>query len=360
MDRRPVHVWIAGLALLLGAASWAQERPRAEAPSKAAPEAAAAASKPPAAATVAGTPIELSEVDELVRPQLMELRSREYQLRSQSLEALITRTLLEKEAEARGIDPEALDQAEVAAKVSVTEEEVKAVYAANKARLGSATEADGMAQVRNALVQQRQQDRRSAYARELRARYPVTVLLEPYRVSVDTAGAPTRGNAKAPVTIVEFSDFQCPYCVRARPTVKRVSETYGDRVRWVFRHYPLDFHPQAQKAGEAAACAGEQGRFWEMHDRLWENPQKLQVADLKEHAKALQLDVPGFSACLDEGRHADLVERDLRAGQEYGVSGTPAFFVNGRMISGAQPFEAFQQVIDDELARTAGPRAVSR
>jgi vancomycin resistance protein YoaR len=124
MDRRPVHVWIAGLALLLGAASWAQERPRAEAPSKAAPEAAAAASKPPAAATVAGTPIELSEVDELVRPQLMELRSREYQLRSQSLEALITRTLLEKEAEARGIDPEALDQAEVAAQVSVSEEVV--------------------------------------------------------------------------------------------------------------------------------------------------------------------------------------------------------------------------------------------
>jgi protein-disulfide isomerase len=364
MNSRPVNAWIAGFALLLGAPALAQEPPRADAPPQAAPKgvatpAAAAAATPPAA-TVAGTPIELTEVDELVRAQLMELRAREYQLRSQALEALITRTLLEKEAEARGIDAEALDQSEVAAKVSVTDEDVKAVYAANKARLGGATEADGLAQVRNALTQQRQQDRRNAYARELRARYPVKVLLEPFRVSVDVTGAPARGYAKAPVTIVEFSDFQCPYCVRARPTVKRVSEAYGDRVRWVFRHYPLDFHPQAQKAGEAAACAGEQGRFWEMHDRLWENPQKLQVADLKEHAQALQLDVPGFSACLDGGRHADLVERDLRAGQEYGVSGTPAFFVNGRLISGAQPFEAFQQVIDDELARSAGSRAVSR
>ena len=217
-------------------------------------------------------------------------------------------------------------------------------------------EDEAMKQIREGLAQQRQGERRAAFAKELRAKYDVKILLEPYRVPVETGSAPSRGNPKAPVTILEFSDFQCPYCVRARPVVQRVREAYGDKVRFVFRHFPLDFHAQAQKAGEAAACAGEQDRFWEMHDLLWENASKLQVADLKAHAAGLGLDGAAFSTCLDSGRHEGLVERDLAAGQGYGVSGTPAFFVNGRPLVGAQPFEAFAKVIDDELAR-AGARA---
>ncbi len=337
------------LVLVLGGAyALAQVRPPAE-----------AGGVPPVAATVAGETIDLAEVDSFVRPQLMELRAKEYELRTQALDALVTRTLLEKEAAARGVTPEALNQSEVVAKATVSEDEVKSVYAANRSRLGNLSEADGMERVRNGLRQQRQSERRSAFARELRTKFDVKVMLEPYRVPVELADAPTRGNPRAPVTIVEFSDFQCPFCVRARPTVKRVRDTYGDRVRWAFRHYPLDFHPLAQKAGEAAACAGEQGRFWEMHDRLWEKPTELEVPQLKAHAQALGLDAASFATCLDGGRHAGLVDRDLRAGQDFGVSGTPAFFVNGRLISGAQPFEAFQQVIDDELARAAGTRAAS-
>jgi predicted DsbA family dithiol-disulfide isomerase len=311
------------------------------------------------AATVAGTPIALAEVDELVRPQLMDLRAREHQLRSQALDALVARTLIEKEAAARGLTPEALDQAEVAAKAYVTDAELQSVYQANKARLGNKSEQEALDQIRPALVQQRQTERRNAFARELRSKYDVKLLLEPYRVPVELAGAPVRGNPKAPVTILEFSDFQCPFCVRARPTVKRVREVYGDSVRFAFRHFPLDFHPLAQKAGEAAACAGEQDRFWQMHDRLWEQTPKLEVPELKAHAQALGLDTAAFASCLDSGRHAGLVERDMQAGQAYGVSGTPAFFVNGRPLIGAQPFEAFQQVIDDELAR-ATTRAAAK
>ena len=347
MGRSAGTVVVALTLALGGARGWAQ----AEAPPAAAVS---------VAATVAGTPIPLEDVDDLVRPQLMELRAREHQLRSQALDALVARTLIEKEAAARGTTPEALDQAEVAAKVSVADAELKSVYAANKARLGNKSEAEGLEQVRLALTQQRQTERRNAFARELRGKYEVKVLLEPYRVPVDLAGAPVRGNPKAPVTIVEFSDFQCPFCVRARPTVARVREVYGDRIRWAFRHYPLDFHPLAQKAGEAAACAGEQDRFWQMHDRLWANSSKLDVPELKAHAQALGLDSSAFAGCLDSGRHAGLVERDMRAGQEYGVSGTPAFFVNGRPLIGAQPFEAFQQVIDDELARASVTRAASK
>jgi protein-disulfide isomerase len=327
------------VAALAAAAAWADDKP---------------------AATVSGEPIPLAAVDELVRAQLMEIRAREHQLRTQALDALIAESLLEKEARARGVSEDALEKAEVLDKAAVTEAEARAYYEANKARIGSMPEDEAMKQIRAGLAQQRQGERRAAFARDLRSKYDVKVLLEPYRVSVELGDAPVRGNPAAPVTILEFSDFQCPYCVRARPAVARVREVYGDKVRFAFRHFPLSFHAQAQKAGEAAACAGDQGRFWEMHDRLWANAQKLAVPDLKEHAAALGLDPAAFDKCLDSGRHAGVVERDEEAGQGYGVSGTPAFFVNGRPLVGAQPFEAFQQVIDDELLRAgAAPPAAA-
>ena len=303
------------------------------------------------AAIVAGKPIERSAVDELIQAQLVEVRAREYQLRSQALEALVARALIEKEASARGVSVEALEKSEVEAKASVSDAEVRALYEANKSRLGSASEADGLKKVREVVLEQRQNERRKAFAGELRSKYDVKVLLEPYRLPVAVGDAPVRGNPAAPVTVVEFSDFQCPFCVRARPTVVRVREAYGDKVRWVFRHFPLAFHEQAEKAGEAAACAGDQGKFWEMHDRLWTTNSKLQVPDLKADAAALGLDTASFDRCLDSGRHAGLVEKDMEAGSSYGVSGTPAFFVNGRPLVGAQPFEEFQKVIDDELQR---------
>ncbi len=310
----------------------------------------AAAPKAPAA-IVAGQPIDGAAVDQLIGPQLAELRVKEYELRSQALEQLIAQALVATEAAARGVSPEALEKTEVQDKAVVSEAEARAYYEANKARIGSMPQAEALKQIREGLAQQRQGERRSAFARELRGKYEVRVLREPYRVSVDSADAPVRGNPKAPVTVVEFSDFQCPFCARARPTVARVREAYGDKLRWVFRHFPLSFHPYAEKAGEAAACAGDQGRFWEMHDRLWENNTKLEVADLKGYAAALGLDTAAFARCLDSDLHAGLLDRDLQAGAGYGVSGTPAFFVNGRPLLGAQPFEAFQEVIDDELRR---------
>ena len=305
--------------------------------------------KPRPVAVVAGETIEAAEVEALIRPQLMEVRSREYQLRSQALDALIAQALVRKEAVARGMAAEALEKAEIDDKAVVTEADAKGFYETNKARFGTTAEAEAIRQIQNGLGQQRRNERRLAFARELRGRYDVKVMLEPYRVPIDVASAPVRGNVKAPVTVVEFSDFQCPYCIRSRPTVTRVRETYGDKVRWVFRHFPLNFHEMAQKAGEAAACAGDQGKFWEMHDRLWESNGKLQVAELKGAATALGLERTAFDGCLDSGKHAGQVGADLEAGAGSGVTGTPAFFINGRPLVGAQPFEAFQQVIDEEL-----------
>jgi protein-disulfide isomerase len=311
------------------------------------------------AALVGGQPIDRAAVDELIRPQLMDLRAQEQQLRTKALEALIAQELIAREAAARGISAEALEKAEVEDKAGIGDAEAKAYYAANKERLGALTEAEALSRIKEGLGRQRQNERRAAFARELRAKHEVQVLLEPYRLPVEVGGAPVRGNPEAAVTIVEFSDFQCTFCVRARASVAAVRQAYGDKVRWAFRHFPLGFHQYAEKAGEAASCAGEQGRFWEMHDHLWANSSKLAVEDLKAHAGALGLDRKAFDACLDSGRHAGQVQRDMEAGASYGVSGTPAFFVNGRPLVGAQPFEAFRDVIEDELRR-ARPQQASR
>src|SRR5262249_6643234 len=190
---------------------------------------------------------------------------------------------------------------------------------------------------------------------ELRQKNGVKVLIEPMRVAVDAKGAPIRGNVNAPVTIVEFSDFQCPFCARARPTVNQVRETYKDRVRVLFRNFPLQMHAQATKAAEAAGCAGEQGKFWEMHDWMFANQGTLQVPDLKQHAADIGMKADDFNSCLDSGRHAADWQQGLTDGSRYGVTGTPAFFINGRPLMGAQPFQNFAQVIDDELARAGSP-----
>jgi protein-disulfide isomerase len=170
-------------------------------------------------------------------------------------------------------------------------------------------------------------------------------------VEVAADGRPARGPENAPVTIIEFSDFECPYCLRAHPTVQQVLSTYGDRVRFVYRHYPLPNHPNARPAAEASACAHEQGKFWPYHDRLFSSAGKLSAADLKQHAVELGLDAAQFNACVDGRKYRADVDADMQVAEKAGVSGTPAFFINGRVLGGAQPFEAFQRVIEDELKR---------
>ena len=175
--------------------------------------------------------------------------------------------------------------------------------------------------------------------------------LEPPRVVVAAEG-PARGAAEgAPVTIIEFSDFQCPYCRKVVPTIQQVLARYPDQVRFVYRHFPLGSHGRARPAAEASMCADEQGKFWAFHDRLFQSPNALSDADLLRYAGELGLDQAAFTKCVEEGRFAAQVDRDLQAGREAGVTGTPAFFVNGVLISGSKPAEEFFELIDSELAR---------
>jgi protein-disulfide isomerase len=172
-------------------------------------------------------------------------------------------------------------------------------------------------------------------------------------VSVSADDDPGLGPTDAAVLIVEFSDFQCFYCARfATETLGQILNTYGDSVRLVYRDFPLtSIHPQAQKAAEAAQCAHEEGKYWEYHDLLFQNQQALDVVNLKAYAEKVGLDTEAFDDCLDSGRFASEVSKDLTDGQVYGVTATPTFFINGRLVRGAQPFSVFQALIEEELAK---------
>jgi protein-disulfide isomerase len=203
--------------------------------------------------------------------------------------------------------------------------------------------------IRSLLTQQRTSQAYQAYVEKLRAKSSIRISLEPPRQKI-AADGPAQGPANAPIELIEFSDFQCPYCLRAHPIVKQVLSTYGDRIRFVYRNYPLPSHPNARPAAEAAQCAAEQGQFWPYHDRLFAEPNKLSDDDLKASAAALGMDAGRFNACFDSHKYKARVEADMQAGNDAGVNGTPAFFINGRMLSGAQPFDEFKRVIDEELA----------
>jgi protein-disulfide isomerase len=154
------------------------------------------------------------------------------------------------------------------------------------------------------------------------------------------------------VTLIEFSDFQCPFCLRVAPTIKQIRERYGDKVRIVWKDFPLtQIHPQAFKAGEAAHCAGDQGKFWEYHDHLFSNQSALNPSDLKRYAAALSLNTTAFDQCLDSSKHAERVRDGVSVGSALGVNSTPTVYVNGRVLAGAQPLEAFVALIDEELAK---------
>jgi protein-disulfide isomerase len=209
--------------------------------------------------------------------------------------------------------------------------------------------------IRRYLQDQQNDAARASLIADLRKGGPeVRVLFDAPRHTIElTKDDPAIGSASAPVTLVEFSDFQCPFCQRVAPTLKQVKQTYGDKVRIVWKDFPLtQIHPQAFKAGEAAHCAGDQGKFWEYHDRLFANQQLLQPTDLKKHAADLGLDSKAFDSCLDASKYGERVRDGVAEGSRLGVNSTPMIYINGRVLSGAQPYEVFATVIDEELSKS--------
>jgi protein-disulfide isomerase len=281
----------------------------------------------------------------------MQAKSNRYNALNASLQNLVRERLVAAEAEKAGQSVEDYRAAELDSRIAeVTDADVEAFFNENQARIGNRTIEQIGDQIRQFLTTQNRTEAEEAFYGALEAKYEVAMLLEPPRVEVAAEG-PSAGPDNAPVTIVEFSDFQCPFCSRVNPTLDQVKETYGKNVRVVFRQFPLNNHPQAQKAAEASLCADDQGKFWEMHDAMFANQQQLAVDNLKAQAAELGMDAEQFNQCLDSDKYADKVAADMKDGVAAGVSGTPAMFINGVMVSGAVPYEQVAEVIDAELKR---------
>jgi len=310
---------------------------------------------PEVLATIDGAPITLADLEERVGDQLASMESQYLRQRQQLLhtttEQIVFDRLVEGEAAKRGMDKEKLI-AEIDSAIEVTPADVNAWYEGNKDRVGGRPLETISVQIQQFLVESQRQKARYDFGKELEKGKEIAYFVGPYRANVEAEDAPTMGPADAPITLVEFSDFECPYCSQFVTTLEEVQAKYGDRVRLVFRHFPLSMHPSAPKAAEASMCANEQDRFWQMHDSMFGDQRQLGVPNLKEKASRLGLDEKAFAECLDSGKYAEQIQKDLQAGTQAGVTGTPALFVNGIPApSGALPYETVAQFIEDELRR---------
>jgi protein-disulfide isomerase len=331
--------------MLMTATALAQEKARPHAPAG-------------TVAILAGKPISDAELEEVGKDKLARIKAEELNLKRQILEEYIVKRLLEDQAKLRGLTVIALEKAEIDDKIlPVTEEQKRAVYEMVPQNFTGKSEADAFKQIEVQLRSVRLAEARKKVLADLRRRAGVEILLpEPVRATVAVGDDPVSGPSTAPVTLVAYTDFQCPFCVRAYATVKQLRAKYKDQLRVVFKDFPLDIHPQATKAAEGGSCAFEQGKFWEYHDRLFENPRALSIPDLKKVAQGLGLDLSKFNECIDSNKYTAEWQADMAEGQKLGASGTPTFFANGRMFVGAKSLEEMSKIIDEELMKAGGTR----
>jgi len=311
-------------------------------------------------ATVAETLITNIQLDEAASKQLDLLqkerlafeasqRKKKHQILEDQLHKMIDVELLNREAKARNISKEKLLELEINKQVRPpTSEEIDRFYNKNKTRIRSPKDQVEKRIIRH-LEQVKKQRAHRQFIDRLKQKHKTTYLLGSFYEKVATQGHPFIGPPNAPITIIEFSDFQCPFCSRMVSTLEKIRENYKDQVRLVFRQFPLNsIHPQAQKAAEASLCAANQNKFWEMHNLMFED-KKLSLSDLKLKAASLKLDTIEFERCLGLNQFNEQVKRDIFDGARAGVTATPTLFINGRPLTGAVPYKQIKQIIDEEL-----------
>lgn len=313
------------------------------------------------AARLDGTEISVAEVDAWIKDELFRQASQDgdiaklHELRSNAVENMINERLVEREAKLRGVDSEQMMRDEADRRMGVTDAAILEFWEKSKAQLGKVDFETAANTIRRHLERQKGPQALEQFVDELRENAEIEVLFEVPRFDVVATGA-SLGPDDAPVTIIEFSDYQCPFCKRAEPVIEQVLELYPDQVRFVFQHFPLDnIHPRARAASEAALCAGDQDKFWPYHALLFGDGASLEVAGLEAAAEQAELDLDRFRTCVEERQYQAVVEADLSSGRKVGVTGTPAFFINGIGLRGAQPIDEFVKIIEAELARAAEP-----
>ena len=316
------------------------------------PAAELAGADDPAVAKVGDDVITASELEAMTASSLVALRQQIYKAQVAELEAEIFQRLVQKAAAAKEMEEgEYLRMRIDELVVEPDEGEIVKLMTQFRARLAE-DDLEARAQIVQVLEQREKQRLSTELRAVLFAEAGVEILLTPPRVEIDIPeGTPTRGPSGAPIVLVEYTDYQCPFCNRVQPTLNALMERYEGQIRHVFKNLPLPNHPQARLAGEAALCAQDQGKFWSFHDWLFANQRTMDRESMVTAAGELGVDSAIFTACIDQGTHSAKVQLDMTEARGFGITGTPGFLVNGRVLTGAQPIEEFEAIIDEELER---------
>jgi protein-disulfide isomerase len=302
-------------------------------------------------AVLDGKPLTLADLEHKEAAKLLPARDQYYKAQREALDQLIDDALLDMQAQREHVTVQQLLDSHVMTKIKdPTEDQLEVYYE------GLQTD-QPFAAVRDKILETIRQHRiakaRKEYLNSLRNQANLEVLLASPSVDVALGNAPTRGAQNAPVLVIEFADYECPYCQKIAPDLKRLQQDYSGKVLFAFKDFPLPMHKHSQKTAEATRCAGLQDKFWEYHDLLFAKGSGLEIAQLKDYARTLKLDADAFDRCLDSGETAAAVKQDLEQGQKLGLTGTPSFFVNGHFFSGAASYSMIREIVDQQLTYLA-------
>jgi protein-disulfide isomerase len=318
-----------------------------------------AVASPGTAATVAevdGVKLTLAELEQKQGASLFQARNTYYDTQRKAVNDLIDQYLLERQAKKEGVTVTELLEKHVNKNIAKdpSEDAVRVYYEGSDANEPFEVAKDKIIQY---IRGRRTAKLQAAYMQSLKSQAKIVIELAAPRAQLSLKDTAVRGNSQAPVTVVEYADYECPYCQIIAPTVEKLRAEFKDKVAFAYKHMPLNIHPHAQKAAEASNCAGDQGKFWEFHDKLTTGKQ-FEVPKLKEIARDLKLNGEKFDKCLDSGEQAAIVKAQGAEGQAMGIPGTPAFFVNGRFVTTGVNYEGLKSMIEEEL-NASGSRLTS-
>jgi predicted DsbA family dithiol-disulfide isomerase len=305
-------------------------------------------------ATVNNIEITEKQVDESVAAQIRPLQQQLYAIRRAALENLITTKILAGEAMARGMPIEEFRKQLTRGEINVTPAQVEDAFKQNASFFASMSPDEARERLRLDLENQARMKHYRDALEALRKKWTVSINFSPpvFVSDLDDGVSPAKGAVSPAVTLVEFSDFECPFCNQVQGTLKRVMETYGKDVRLVFKHLPLAGHRNSLPAARAAYCASEQDRFWQFHDALWES-RNLSARGLEQIANELGLGVPKFKTCVESEQSRAAIVKDIETARQFVIDSTPSFIINGNVIKGALSFADFQRIIEQELSQRA-------
>ena len=312
-----------------------------------------AATEDGVAVKVGDITISKKELMKGLETDLYDIEQKEFDLKFNKANSLIIEKLMDKDPKKKGLTIDVYMEKHIVSKIEISANDINN-FVKEKNIPAAQVNPQIKERIKQYLMVEKKKDALDEWLAQKTKSTPIEIFFtKPRRPSFDVkvGNAPTIGDENAKVEVVEFSDFQCPFCSKAAVILKQLKQKYGKKVKIAFKQYPLPFHAQAKGAAMAALCANDQKTeyFWKMHDAMFENQAKLAIADLKETAKRIGVDTAKFNKCLDSQQTLAAVEADIKQGQEIGVKSTPTFFVNGQLIQGAQPIEVFSEIIDAEL-----------